>query len=94
MMPYIVGQDPETNEILIGDRRNNMLFLRGPVLAETQIRDLVQAANQWCHEREGFCKDATHQASLAIMAKSLTDRERYEAGRIKFCPFCRLAIQQ
>jgi len=52
MMPYIVGQDPETNEILVGDRRNNTLFLRGPSSAETQIRDLVQAANQWCHERE------------------------------------------
>ena len=54
MMPYVIGQDPETGEILVGDTRQHEMFLRGPASAETQIRDLVQAANQWCHTQMQF----------------------------------------
>jgi hypothetical protein len=47
VMPYIVGQDPETDEIIVGDSRTHTFFLRGPSSAERTIRDLVQAANMY-----------------------------------------------
>lgn len=47
MMPYIIGRDPETNEILVGNRRDSDTFLRGSADSEAQIRDLVEAANRW-----------------------------------------------
>ena len=53
MMPYIVGRDPETNEVMVGDRRTHGFFLRGPAMEETAIRNLVQAANEWVHYRSG-----------------------------------------
>lgn len=49
MMPYLVGLDPDTNEIIVGDRRTNEFFLRGARSSEREIRDLIQAANQRIH---------------------------------------------
>jgi hypothetical protein len=51
-MPYIVGRDPETHELMIGDSRTHGFFLRGPASEEQAIRNLVQAANERIH-REG-----------------------------------------
>lgn len=52
MMPYIVGKDPETGELLVGDRREQTFFLRGSATEERAIRDLVQLANEK-HHRDG-----------------------------------------
>jgi len=49
MMPYIVGKDPETGEVIIGDIRGHEFFLRGSSMAEEKIRQLVYAANMWNH---------------------------------------------
>ena len=48
MMPYIVGIDPDTNEYLVGDRRDNVFILRGT--DRNRICDLVQLANERAHE--------------------------------------------
>lgn len=50
MMPYIAGIDPETNEIIVGDSRRNVFFLRGPMMEEKAILDLLQAANERVHQ--------------------------------------------
>ncbi len=50
MMPYIVGRDPNTNEIIVGDHRRNVFFLRGSSDEEQAIRNLAQAANGRIHE--------------------------------------------
>ena len=52
MMPYIVGKDAETGELLVGDKRSSSFFLRGQPECENEIRNLVQAANQWLHEKQ------------------------------------------
>ena len=49
MMPYMIGQDPETNEIIVCDARTQVFFLRGPATETSAIRDLVQAANEHVH---------------------------------------------
>ena len=60
MMPYMVGRDPETNEIMVGDRRTHVFFLRGPANEERATRDLVQAANENLH-RDGMAADAAER---------------------------------
>jgi len=49
MMPFVVGEDPETKEIIVGDTRRNVFFLRGPRSELNAIRDFVQAANERIH---------------------------------------------
>ena len=51
MMPYIIGRDPSTSEIIVGDVGDNTFFLRGGVDELERIRDLVSAANCWKHDQ-------------------------------------------
>ena len=49
MMPYIIGKDKVTGEILAGNSTSDQFFLRGPQSEEKTIRDLVQLANLHAH---------------------------------------------
>lgn len=44
-MRFTLGQDPETNEYLVGDTRTMHIILRGPASEWNSIRELVDAAN-------------------------------------------------
>lgn len=44
-MRFTVGQDPETNEYLVGDTQTMHIILRGPASEWNSIRELVDAAN-------------------------------------------------
>lgn len=44
-MRFTVGQDPETDEFLVGDTRTMHIILRGPASEWNSIRELVDAAN-------------------------------------------------
>lgn len=50
MMPYIVGYDHGTGELTVIDIRTDTFILSGTKEYEEQIRDLVQAANERCHQ--------------------------------------------
>jgi hypothetical protein len=44
-MRFTLGQDPETNEYLVGDTQTMHIILRGPASEFESIRELVDAAN-------------------------------------------------
>jgi len=87
MMPYIVGRDPETNEVIVGDSRSHVFFLRGPSSEEDSVIALVEAANMWahkhgvpkrephceCHERDGsyVCEYCYSQGIRGHMEKGI-----------------------
>ena len=43
---YIVGLDPNTEEIIVGDVLNLCFFLRGSVIGRKEIKELVRLANK------------------------------------------------
>jgi len=57
MNPYILVRDPETDEVIVGDRRTNVFFLRGPANEESAIQNLIQAANKKIHQSEAIDDD-------------------------------------
>lgn len=46
VMPYTVGEDPETGEFIVADIRTRTFFLRGPASEQARIFELVRAANE------------------------------------------------
>ena len=44
-MRFTLGQDPETDEYVVGDTRTMHIILRGPASEWNSIRELVDAAN-------------------------------------------------
>lgn len=44
-MRFTLGQDPDTNEYLVGDVQTMTIILRGPASEFKSIRELVGAAN-------------------------------------------------
>lgn len=44
-MRFTLGQDPETNEYVVGDTQTMHLILRGPASEFKSIKELVDAAN-------------------------------------------------
>jgi len=56
MMHYMVGIDPDTNEIIVGDRRDNIIFLRGSADSAEMITRLVSAANFYNHPADDKCE--------------------------------------
>lgn len=44
-MRFTLGQDPDTNEYVVGDTQTMTIILRGPASQFESIRELVDAAN-------------------------------------------------
>jgi len=63
MMPFVVGEDTETQEIIVGDTRRNVFFLRGPMSEQNAIHEFVQAANERIHNEP--VKQSSMQACIA-----------------------------
>lgn len=73
MMPYMVGIDPEADELIIGDRRNNRFFARAPKTNKEEVCNMVQAANEAIHglhnglyEQAKKCR--TNQGAAMLLA--------------------------
>lgn len=49
MMPWLIGKDPETNELLVVDNRSDSIFLRGSQDSYDLIVELVNYANRKYH---------------------------------------------
>lgn len=75
-MRFTLGQDPETNEYVVGDTRTMHLILRGPASEFKSIALLVNAAN----ERLSVVGDRIEEIPRDAMSKSIA--AQIEAGGV------------
>ena len=80
MMPYIMGVDPENNEIIVGFQDDFVFFLRGPSMEERRIRDLVQHANEGVHGQ--LITDAQIEAILELTCFPPIKDDQWEGAEV------------
>ena len=60
MMPWLIGEDPETGERLVVDNRSGSIFLRGSKDSYGLIVELVNYANRKYHSETNDAVDTTN----------------------------------
>lgn len=75
-MRFTLGQDPETNEYVVGDTQTMHIILRGPASEFESIIVLVNAAN----ERLSVCGNRVEEIPRDAMSKSIA--AQIEAGGV------------